>query len=93
MLEAERLSNAVFDRVRKARRFPGGFELTLAWDDEVAGVIDDYLALARKLTPDVERRLVSRGANEATMDVRGPEGYLQSFEHSLAKRGIEVESV
>ena len=93
VLEAERLSNAVFDRVRKARRFPGGLELTLAWDDEMADMIDDYLALAEKLTPDVERRLVSRGANEATMDVRGPEGYLQSLEHSLAKRGIEVESV
>jgi hypothetical protein len=92
VIEAGRLSDVVLSRVRSARRIEGGLELTFAWDDEVAAVFDDYVELSRKLMPDVERRLTSHGGDEATMEVQAPEGFLQSFELSLARRGIEVES-
>jgi hypothetical protein len=78
--------------VRSFRRIPGGVVLTLGWDDELAGVFDDYLALTRKYTPDVERRLAPRSASDATLEVLAPEGFLQSFELSLARRGVDVES-
>jgi hypothetical protein len=37
--------------------------------------------------PDVDRRLV-----DSTLEIRGPAGFLQSFERSLERHGIEVES-
>ena len=44
----------------------------------------------RKYTPDVERRLVARWQSTATLEIRGSAGFLQSFEGSLARRGIAV---
>ena len=92
VIDADRLSDVVLSHVRGARRIEGGLELAIAWDDDVAGVFDDYVALTANLTPDVERRLVSRSAADATLEVRAPEGFLQSFELSLARRGIDVET-
>jgi hypothetical protein len=85
VIRGEEISNVVFDRVRGASRVPGGFDLALEWDDDVAAVFDDYLALARKYTPDVERRLAG-----STLEIRGPAGFLQSLEKSLERRGIAV---
>ena len=87
VIRGEEISDVVLDRVRGASRVPDGFDLALEWDEEVAAVFDEYLALARKLMPDVDRRLV-----DSTLEIRGPAGFLQSFEKSLERRGIEVES-
>jgi hypothetical protein len=87
LIRAEEISDVVFDRVRGASRVPGGIDLALEWDDELAAVFDEYLSLARKYLPDVERRLV-----DSTLGIRGPAGFLQSLEKSLERRGIEVES-
>jgi hypothetical protein len=89
LIRSGELSDLVLDRARGARRIPNaGIELTFDWDDGVASVFDEYLALAGKYTPDVDRRLVSNAAGVAVLEVRGPAGYLQSFEHALRKRGV-----
>jgi hypothetical protein len=80
----------VLERARSATRLEDGFALALAWDDELAAVFDEYLALTAKYTPDVERRLVSREGGSATLEIRGSAGFLQSFEASLARRGVEL---
>jgi hypothetical protein len=85
LIRGEELSDTVFERVRSVIRVPGGFDLALTWDDEIAAVFDEYVALGRKYLPDVERRLA-----DGALEIRGPAGYLQSFEKSLARRGIEV---
>ncbi len=85
LIRGEEISDVVFDRVRRASRVPGGFDLALEWDEEVAAVLDEYLALTRKYMPDVDRRLVG-----STLEIRGPAGFLQSFEKSLERRGIVV---
>jgi hypothetical protein len=87
LIRGEEISDVVFERARGATRVPGGIDVVLEWDDELAAVFDEYLALSRKYLPDVERTLVG-----STLEIRGPAGFLQSFEHSLAKRGIDVES-
>jgi hypothetical protein len=86
LIRFEGISGAVLDRVRGTGRVEGGFDLVLECDEEVATVLDEYLALARKYTPDVDRRLVG-----STLEIRGPAGFLQSFEKSLGRRGLEVE--
>lgn len=93
LIRSGALSDLVMDRVRCARRIPGGIELTLDRDAEVAAVFDEYLALAGKYTPDVDRRLVTRAAGDTVLEVRGPQGYLQSLEHTLRKCGISVGEV
>jgi hypothetical protein len=90
LIRAEEIAETVLDRVRYASRLEDGFTLELEWDDEVARVSDEYLELTRKYTPDVERRLVVRGGGTATLEIRGSAGFLQSFEGSLARRGISV---
>jgi hypothetical protein len=91
LIRADELSGLVLDRVRRARRIPGGTELTLEWDDAVAAVFDDYLETARRFTPDVDRRLASRNADMAVLEVRGAGGFLQALEASLARRGLPVD--
>jgi hypothetical protein len=86
VIRSEDLSEVVFERVRSATRAPGGFDLALDWDEELAAVFDEYLALARKYVPDVERRLV-----DTTLEIRGPVGFLQAFERSLERRGLEAQ--
>jgi hypothetical protein len=90
LIHTEEVAEAVLDRVRSASRREDGFALALAWDDELAAVIDEYLALTAKYTPDVERRLGSREGGTATLEIRGSAGFLQSFEASLRKRGVEL---
>ena len=90
LIRAEDLAEVVLARVRSATRLGDGLGLALDWDDEVAGVLDEYLALTRKYTPDVERGLVRGADGAATLELRGSAGFLQSFEGSLARRGIAV---
>jgi hypothetical protein len=85
VIRGEEISGVVLDRVRSASRVPGGFDLALEWDEGVAAIFQEYLALARKFMPDVERRLV-----DSTLEIRGPAGFLQSFEKSLERHGIAV---
>jgi hypothetical protein len=92
LIRAEEVAEVVLDRARSASRLEDGFALSLTWDDELAAVFDEYLALTAKYTPDVERRLSSREGGEATLEIRGSAGFLQSFEASLRKRGIDVET-
>jgi hypothetical protein len=77
--------------VRAACRIPGGLELTLEWDASLAEVIDDYLATARRFTPDVDRRLSRIDGEDALLEVSGAAGFLQSLEGSLVKRGVPVD--
>ena len=85
LIRAEDVAEVVLDHTRTAVRLPDGFALELDWDDDVAAVFDEYLELTRKYTPDVERRLI-----DSTLEIRGSAGFLQSFEGSLARRGIAV---
>jgi hypothetical protein len=91
LIRAGELSDVVLEHVRSARRIAGGLELTLAWDGSVAAVFDDYLALAKRFTPDVDRRLTRIDGEEALLEVSGAAGFLQSLEGSLEKRGVLVD--
>lgn len=91
LIRAGELSEIVLDRVRAARRIPGGVVLTLDWDDRVDAVFDDYLVTSRRFTPDVERRVLERSDAEAQLEIRGAPGYLQAFEGSLARRGVTLD--
>jgi hypothetical protein len=91
LIRAEELSDVVLGRVRSARRIPGGLELTLEWDDRVAEVFDDYLAMARRFTPDTERRLTRVDAEDAVLEVSGAAGVLQALAGSLEERGVPVD--
>jgi hypothetical protein len=90
LIRTEEVAEAVLDRARSVSRLEDGFALALAWDDELAAVFDEYLVLTAKYTPDVERRLVSRAGGSATLEIRGSAGFLQSFEASLARRGVAL---
>jgi hypothetical protein len=90
LIRVEDVAEVVLDHARSASRLEDGFALDLAWDDELAGIFDEYLGLTAKYTPDVERRLSSREGGSATLEIRGSAGFLQSFEASLRKRGIDV---
>jgi hypothetical protein len=85
VIRGEDVSEVVYQRVRGARQVAGGIDLALEWDEEMDAVFDEYLALARKYTPDVERRLVG-----SMLEIRGPAGFLQSLEKSLSRRGVEL---
>jgi len=89
LMHAEELGDLVMSKVSHARRIPGGLEVTLTWVDDLAGVMDEYLSTHRKLIPDVDRQVVGSGSEEATLRVVGPEGFVQSYEKSLEKRGFE----
>ena len=91
LIRADELATAVLDRVRSARRTSRGLELTLDWDDAFAPVFDDYLALARRFTPDVDRRLTRLDAGRALLEVSGAAGVLQALEGSLDKRGVVLD--
>jgi hypothetical protein len=90
LIRTEELAEVVLDHAHSASRLEDGFALALAWDDELAAIFDEYLALTARYTPDVERRLSSREGGSATLEIRGSAGFLQSFEASLARRGIEL---
>jgi hypothetical protein len=92
LIRTEEAAEVVLDHTRSASRLEDGFALDLAWDDELAAVFDEYLALTAKYTPDVERRLVRHDADTTMLEIRGTAGFLQSFEGSLRKRGIDVET-
>jgi hypothetical protein len=79
-------------RVTGARAVPGGILVSLRWDDEVAGVWDEYLSSRLRFNPDVQRTLTLEEGGNATMEVRGPDGFLQAYTASLHKSGVEVES-
>jgi len=91
VIRAAQLADLVLDNARAVRRTSAGIELTLDWDADVAAVFDEYLSLTRKFTPDVDRRLITRGPNGAILEVRAPAGFLQSIEASLRKRGVAVQ--
>ncbi len=45
----------------------------------------------QRFNPDVERTLTLEPEGRATMEVRGPQGYLQAYEASLLQAGIQLE--
>ena len=89
LIAAEAVGEIVMARVTGARSIPGGVLVTLRWDDEVAGVWDEYLASRLRFNPDVQRTLTLDHGN-ARMEVRGPDGFLQAYVASLYKSGVEV---
>jgi hypothetical protein len=91
LIAAEAAADIVKSRITEARAFPGGMVLSLKWDDEVARVWDDYLASRLRFNPDVKLILSFDDKENATIDVRGPEGYLQAYTASLLKSGVLVE--
>ncbi len=92
LIAAEEMGDIVMSKVKGARSVPGGILASLTWDDEVAGIWDEYLATRLRFHPDVERSLTIESASEATMEVRGPEGFLQAYGAALLDSGIQVES-
>jgi hypothetical protein len=91
LIAAEAVADIVKSRITEARAVPGGIVLSLKWDDEVARVWDEYLASRLRFNPDVELILSLDDTENATIDVRGPDGYLQAYTTSLLKSGVPVE--
>jgi hypothetical protein len=91
LIAAEEISDIVTAKVGSARSVPGGILLSLTWDDEIAGIWDRYMETRQRFSPDVERTLTLGAEGIATLEVRGPEGYLQAYEASLLQSGIRLE--
>ena len=91
MIAAEAAADIVKSRITEAWAVPGGMVLSLKWDDEVARVWDEYLASRLRFNPDVELILSFDDTENATIEVRGPDGYLQAYEASLLKSGVPIE--
>jgi len=92
LIAAEVVGDIVMGKVTGARSVPGGMIVDLSWDAEIAGVWDEYIATRRRFSPDVERSLSIESEDRATMELRGPEGFLQAFASSLLKAGTPVEA-
>lgn len=86
LIKASQIGNIVMGKVTGARRIRGGLEVELTWDAELATVMDDYLAARRKFAPDVDWQVTHSSPREVTMRLKGPEGFLQSFEKNLPSR-------
>ncbi len=91
LIAADELGDIVMSKVTNARPVPGGLVVSLAWDEQVAGIWDEYLASAKRFNPDVERSLDLESNAQATMLVMGPKGFLQAYASSLHDRGIDLE--
>ena len=91
LIAAEEIGDIVMAKVTRARSVPGAIVVSMTWDDEVAGVWDDYVATRQRFNPDVDRTLTVEEDGKATMEVQGPEGFLQAYEASLLSSGIQVE--
>jgi hypothetical protein len=91
VIAAEEISDIVTAKVGSARSVPGGILLSLTWDDEIAGIWDRYMETRQRFNPDVERTLTLGPEGKATVEVRGPEGYLQAYEASLLQSGIHLD--
>ncbi|HKY46653.1 MAG TPA: hypothetical protein VJQ79_01605 [Acidimicrobiia bacterium] len=91
LIAAEEISDIVMGKVVGARTAPGAILVSLKWDDEIAAIWDEYMNTHRRFNPDVERTLTLEPDGRATMEVRGPEGYLQVYEASLLRAGINLE--
>jgi hypothetical protein len=78
-------------KITSARSVPGGILVSLTWDDEVSRIWDQYMKTRPRFNPDVERTLAFEPEGRATMEVRGPEGYLQVYEASLLESEIHLE--
>ncbi len=90
VIEAARLADIVLAKATSARRVEGGLEIELAWDEELETISGAYLDATRVLMPDVERRFVRRDRGATMLELLAAEGFLQSLEASLRKRGIGV---
>ena len=90
LIRADELAAVVLDRVQSARRTSRGLELRLDWDGTLAAVLEDYLPLATRFTPDTERRLTRVNGRTALLEVSGPAGVLQALENSLDRRGVRT---
>ena len=91
LIRADGLAALVLDRASSARRIPGGLELSLAWDDTLAAVFEEYLATSKTFTPDVDRRLIRVDGDGALLEISGAAGVLQSLEGALERRGVAVD--
>lgn len=91
LIAAEEVGDIVMAKVVGARSAPGAILVSLTWDDEIAGIWDEYMKTRQRFNPDVERTLALETDGSATMEVRGPEGYLQVYEASLLRSGINLE--
>lgn len=91
LIAAEEIGEIVTAKVVGARTAPGAILVSLKWDDEIAANWDEYMKTRRRFNPDVERTLTLEPDGRATMEVRGPEGYLQVYEASLLRAGINLE--
>lgn len=91
LIAAEEVGDIVMAKMASARSVPGAILVSLAWDEEIASIWDEYMKTRQRFSPDVERTLTLEPEGTATMEVRGPDGYLQVFEASLLQAGIHLE--
>ena len=91
LIAAEEIGDIVMAKVTSARSVPGGMEVSLAWDDEIASIWDDYIATRKRFNPDVDRTLTIGSEHQATLEIRGPEGFLQAYEAALLGSGIHLQ--
>lgn len=72
LLRLDDLSDVVRTRVVGGRRTADGVSLRLAWDAELAGVLDDYLELGRRWMPEIDRQVRRDAPGEAWLDLTAP---------------------
>ena len=91
LIAAEEIGDVVMAKIDRAQSLQGAILVSLIWDDEIAVIWDEYLETRRRFNPDVENTLTLETGGRATIEVRGPEGFLQAYEASLLQSGIHLE--
>lgn len=91
LIASDQLGDIVTEHIDAAHRIAGGMALHLRWDDEVAQIIETYLESRRRFTPDVSRQHRIEPTGEHWLDVEGPDGFIQTYQHMLVSRGIEIQ--
>ena len=91
LIASDKLGEIVIEHIDAAHRIDSGVAVHLRWDDEIAQLIEPYLESRRRFTPDVNRQHRIEPPGDHWLDVEGPEGFLQTYEQMLSKRGIEIQ--
>jgi hypothetical protein len=91
LIASDKLGEIVTDHIEAGQRTEGGLAAHLRWDDEIAKVIEPYLESRRRFTPDVIRQHRIEPNGEHWIDVKGPDGFVQTYQQMLRTRGIAIE--
>jgi hypothetical protein len=91
LIASDQMGEIVTEHIDAAHRIAGGVAVHLRWDDGIAHIIEPYLESRRRFTPDVIRQHRIEPNGEHWIDVEGPDGFIQTYQHTLVSRGIEIQ--